>query len=578
MNIIFKKSGLPENRPHPFCLFFETDPNEIHGLIWCTTEDERNRAIKILESLAGGESQGIKWAAENAKVLVDMYAINHWERAIETHQANFPDAEHICRDVQDLNPSELIPERNVALLWASPACTHFSVARGGKPCDDQSRITPFTVLDWLEKLVVKRVIIENVPEFTSWGPLDEETRRPIKEEKGKIFNAYIDLIRGLGYTVDWKVLNAADYGAPTTRRRLFIQAVRAGSGKSILWPEATHLQPSPNQTLIGDLPSWVPARDIIDWSLPTQIIDDRKRPLAENTIKRICRGIEKYWGDYATPFLIRYNGGDNRVHSVDEPLPVLDTSNRYGLVEPLIMHIGQTSAKGRVRSIDEPLATVVTKEEACLIEPLFIPQHSCGEVRPTNGPLSTVATSGAIGLVEPLLMEYYGQSGCHPVSSKPIPPVTTNNHFALITPEPLLMKYYGQGVCHPVSSVPVPSIMTSYHLALITPEIAQQPEPLIMEYYGHGECQPVSKPLRTVTTKDRFALISPENVRLGFRMLKPHELAAAQSFPDDYIFTGNRADVLKQIGNAVCPKISEALTQAYMQELAGEVSGGVGCV
>lgn len=410
---------------------------------------------------AGGESQGIKWAAENANVDIQMYAINHWERAIETHQANFPSAEHFCRDIQDLNPSDLLPNRKVALLWASPACTHFSVARGGKPCDDQSRITPFTVLDWLDKLTVDRVIIENVPEFTSWGPLDEETNRPIKELKGETFNAFIGMVRGLGYTVDWKVLNAADYGAPTTRRRLFIQAVRTGSKKSILWPEATHLEPSPNQTLVGDFSSWVPARDIIDWSLPTQIIDERKKPLAANTMKRILRGIEKYWGDSAKPFLIRYNGGENRVHSVDDPLPVLDTSNRYGLVQPL-------------------------------------------------------------------LMEYYGQSGCHPVSSKPVPPVTTNIHFALINLEPL-----------------------------------------IMEYYGNGACRPISEPLQTVTTKDRFALISPENVRLGFRMLKPHELAAAQSFPKDYIFTGSQVDVVKQIGNAVCPKVSEALTRAYMQELSG---------
>lgn len=410
---------------------------------------------------AGGESQGIKWAAENAEVQIDMYAINHWERAIETHQANFPDAEHLCRDIQDLNPSDLIPGKKVALLWASPACTHFSVARGGKPCDDQSRITPFTVLDWLDKLTVDRVIIENVPEFTSWGPLDEETNRPIKELKGETFDAFIGMVRGLGYTVDWKILNAADYGAPTTRRRLFIQAVRTVSKKSILWPEATHLKPSPNQTLVGDFSSWVPARDIIDWSLPTQIIDERKKPLAANTMKRILRGIEKFWGDSAKPFLIRYNGGENRVHSVDDPLPVLDTSNRYGLVQPL-------------------------------------------------------------------LMEYYGQSGCHPVSSKPVPPVTTNIHFALINLEPL-----------------------------------------IMEYYGNGACRPISEPLQTVTTKDRFALISPENVRLGFRMLKPHELAAAQSFPKDYIFAGNRSDVVKQIGNAVCPKVSEALTRAYMQELSG---------
>lgn len=477
---------------------------------------------------AGGESQGIKWAADKANVDISMYAINHWEQAIETHRTNFPGAEHICRDVQDINPSDLVPGRNVALLWASPACTHFSVARGGKPCDDQSRITPFTVLDWLDKLTVDRVIIENVPEFCSWGPLDPDTHRPIPEAKGETFAAFTNMISALGYSVDWQIMNAADYGAPTTRRRLFLQAVRTGSDKSIIWPEATHAKPSPNQTPI-EMHPWVPARDIIDWSVPTQIIDERKRPLAPNTMRRIIRGMEKYWGEYAQPFIIRYNGGDNRVHSINEPLPVLDTSNRYGLIQPLITCLGQTSSKGRTRSIEEPLATVVTKEEACLIEPLFIPQHSGGEVRPISGPLSTIATKGAIGLVEPLLMEYYGQSGCHPISTKPVPAISTNIHFAMV-------------------------------------------EPLIMEYHGNGGCHPVSKPLPTVTGNDRFALITPENVRIGFRMLKPHELAAAQSFPRDYVFTGSRADVVKQIGNAVCPLMSQALCQGYMHELAEGMS------
>lgn len=377
---------------------------------------------------AGGESCGIKQAADAANLDISMYAINHWEQAIETHQANFPAAEHICRDIQDINPSDIIPGRRVALLWASPACTHFSVARGGKPCDNQSRITPFTILDWIDKLTVDRVIIENVPEFQSWGPLDPKTSRPIQQAKGETFSAFIGMIKGLGYSVDWKVLNAADYGAPTTRRRLFIQAVRTGCDKSIIWPEVTHIKPSPNQ-LLSPILSWIPARDIIDWSLPTQIIDARSKPLAKNTMDRIIRGMEKYWGEYAKPFIIRYNGGENRVHSIDEPLPVLDTSNRYGLIQPLIM-----------------------------------------------------------------------------------------------------------------------------------------------EYHGNGGCHPVSKPLPTVTGSDRFALITPENVRIGFRMLKPHELAAAQSFPRDYVFTGSRADVVKQIGNAVCPKMSNALTQAYMQELAEGMS------
>jgi len=375
---------------------------------------------------SGGESQGINWSAEKAGVKIEMFAINHWERAIETHRANFPLAEHICRDVRDIDPSSLMDGRKIALLWASPACTHFSVARGGKPMDDQSRVTPFTILDWLDKLTIDRVIIENVPEFCSWGPLDERTCRPIPEAKGDTFNAFITMIRGLGYAVDWKVLNAADYGAPTTRRRLFIQAVRTGSEKAILWPEATHTRPETGITLTRGMFPWVPASKIIDWTLPIQIIDERSKPLVANTMKRICRGIEKYWGEYATPFLVRYNGG--RVLPVDVPVPTI------------------TTAKG-----------------------------------------------GAIALVEPF----------------------------------------------------------------------------IIDYYGNGTTHTLSDPLPTVTTHDRFALVTPENTSIGFRMLRPSELAAAQSFPRSYTFTGNRGEVVKQIGNAVCPKIAEALTTDYMRELAG---------
>lgn len=468
----------------------KTIPRGQRGIEDRTAEESDKPVIIDMFSGAGGESSGIEQAAKRAGLDIKLYAINHWQKAVETHQANFPDAEHICRDIADINPADLVPGGEVPFMWTSPECTQHSPARGGKPINDQKRVTPFTILDWLNKLTVDRLIIENVREFEKWGPIDENGR-PIKDREGEIFNAYIAMIRGLGYEVEWKTLNAADYGAPTTRSRLFIQAVRNCSGKKILWPEPTH---SASET--GTLSRWIPAREIIDWTIPVQILDERKKPLAANTMARICRGIEKYWGETARPFLVRYNGGDNRVHSIDKPLPVQDTSNRYGLVQPLVMHIGQTSSKGRTRGIDEPLATVVTKQEACLISPLFIPQHSGGSVRPTTGPLSTVTTDGAIGLVEPL----------------------------------------------------------------------------IMNYNRTGVCRPVSNPIPTVTTRDRFALITAEDVRIGFRMLRPHELAAAQSFPANYVFHGTREEVVKQIGNAVCPRVAEALTAGYMRELARSVA------
>ena len=365
---------------------------------------------------AGGESQGIHWAlGDNIK----LFAVNHWERACETHAKNFPADECVCQDIQTVIPTNLIKDRKVELMWASPECTNFSVARGGRPMDDQSRCTPFDILRWLTMLDVKRLIVENVKEFVTWGPLGEDDR-PIPSRKGEFFGMFVNAIRAMGYTVDWRFCNAADYGAPTTRTRFFLQAVRGD--KRIVWPEAQYGRTVSDGDLFTDSRKpWIPASTVIDWSLPCGAIDEREKPLAEATMKRILKGIERFWGEDAKPFLCRYNGGVNRVHPITEPVPVLDTSNRYGLVQPLICEMRSNSG-----------------------------------CRPVTEPLSTVSTSGA--------------------------------HHAL------------------VESMP--------------------------------------------------------GVRIGFRMLQPHELSAAQSFPKEYMFTGNRADVVKQIGNAVCPKMAQALVEA----------------
>lgn len=315
---------------------------------------------------AGGESQGIHWAAEKQDVEVEMYAVNHWERAIETHSANFPKDECICRDIADISPSRVVSGGHVSLLWASPACTHFSVARGGKPMEEQSRVTPFTVLDWLDKLTVDRVIIENVPEFQSWGPLNADNR-PNSEHKGATFDAFIAMIRSLGYYVDWRVMNAADYGAPTTRKRLFIQAVRQGCGKELLWPNQSHykVQDQGNE-LFTQGEDWVPASSIIDWTQERKGLLGRTKPLADSTMQKVADGIQKFWTPtQCEPFIARFNSGRNRVHSIHEPLPVLDCSNRYALVEPIVMGF---YGNATYTPISKPLPTLTTKERFALLE------------------------------------------------------------------------------------------------------------------------------------------------------------------------------------------------------------------
>lgn len=387
---------------------------------------------------AGGESAGIVPAYESRGHNIELHAINHWERAIETHAANFPWAHHHHEPVQSIDPTRLAGNRAVDLLWASPECTHHSNARGGRPRSDQSRASAWIILKWLQELYIRRVIIENVPEFTGWGPLCENGK-VVAENKGGLFLSFIGALQSLGYTVDWRILNAADYGAPTTRRRLFIQAVR--DGKQILWPEPTH-----------KIEGWIPASSIIDWSIPGTSIFERKRPLVAATIRRIEHGIRKYWGNWAEPFLVLLRGtGTSR--DIHRPVPAITAGGG---------HIG-------------------------LVEPLVLNQWGGGEARPVSQPMATVGTTCAHRLIDPFIIKYYGT---------------------------------GEGA------------------------------------------KGVDAPLDTVTTKDRFALIEgrPGILDIRFRMFQPHELAAAQGFPAGYIFTGNKTEQVRQIGNAVCPPVALALT------------------
>jgi DNA (cytosine-5)-methyltransferase 1 len=281
---------------------------------------------------------------------------------VETHAKNHPRAEHLCEAVERIDPTHVIKGGKVNLLWASPECTHHSIARGGRPHSDQNRASAWLILKWLSELHVERVIIENVPEFLSWGPLNSSGQL-IKNKKGHTFQAFITAMVSLGYTVDWKILCAADYGDPTTRRRLFIQAVKGH--KKILWPQISHMD---GVNLMG-YQQWVPARDIIDWTIPGTSIFDRKKPLAEATLKRIAVGIEKYWSDYAKPFLAILHGAST-VKSIDDPLTTVACSGaHHALIEPLVL---EYYGNGKTDSVKKPLGTVTTKDRFALLEPFMV--------------------------------------------------------------------------------------------------------------------------------------------------------------------------------------------------------------
>ena len=348
----------------------------------------------------GGESTGIFDAAKQYDFKINMSAINHWERAIETHSANYPSAEHRCENVQHIEPNTLMASKNTDLLWASPGCQHFSTARGAKPRSESMRSPAWEVLRFAEELRPKRIIIENVPEFRTWGPLDENGKI-IKECKGNTFNAFISGLKSLNYIVDYQILCAADYGAATSRRRLFIQAVRKDCAKKIIWPEKTNVKG-------GDLilPNWHTASEIIDWTIPCQLISERKKPLAAATMRRIEYGIREFWGEEAVPFIARLYG-NSTAESIKKPLSTISCSGaRHMLIQPFITAIGQTSAKQRNRKLTEPLSTICTKQEHCLVKPMLVQYYGNGHAVSLSDPIPTLTTKDRYALVNPKHSNY----------------------------------------------------------------------------------------------------------------------------------------------------------------------------
>lgn len=478
---------------------------------------------------AGGCSTGLLQAATERGVHVNLTAVNHWPTAVETHTRNHPEAQHFCQTIETLDPRVAVPGGRLDLLIAAPECTHHSSARGGKPINDQSRASAWHILRWLELLRVDDVLIENVPEFQTWGPLGLNNR-PLKSKRGETFRAFIGALESYGYRVEWKVLNAADFGAATTRRRLFIRARRRRG--LIAWPEPTHSKTG-SATLFGGRRKWRAAREVIDWSLPSQSIFARKKPLKPATMRRIIEGLRRFGGPALQPFIVQLTHG-GRTRDVDSPLPTVTTANRgeIGLAEPFIVpYYGENGEqRPRTHSLGEPLPTQPTNPKFALVEPFVLQQQSGGIARPVSAPVPTVAAKGAVSLVEAFIVTPGGADLTNGRAvSDPLPTITTSDRFAVV-------------------------------------------EPYLTEYYANGGAQSIDEPVPTVTTRDRFALVQPvvdgRALDIRFRMLAPHELSAAMGFPTGYVFAGNKGDAVRQIGNAVVCDMARALCGAILDSRA----------
>ena len=349
---------------------------------------------------AGGASTGLELALQRLGMTHKGIAINHWKIAVETMKRNHPAVDTKCMSIEEAVPADLVPGGELDILWASPSCTHHSRAKGGKPRSNQLRAQPELILTWLDQLFVRRLIVENVPEFVDWGPLDREGR-PIKSRVGDCFKAWVAALEARNYVVSWRIVNCADYGDATTRRRFFLKAVRRGCGR-IVWPEPTYAE-NPQPELFGERKRWRGIRECLDLSDTGKSIFCRKKPLSENTLRRIQVGLKRYCGMEFQMDMLGAGGPDGcRLRSVDEPMVTQHAGgNRVALVKPFLVKLRNHET---VEPIDAPITTVTCSgAHHVLCTPLVLGQHGGSECRPVDEPCPTIATAGDIRVITPFI-------------------------------------------------------------------------------------------------------------------------------------------------------------------------------
>lgn len=539
----------------------------------------------IVDNFAGGggASTGIELATGYS---VDI-AINHDPEAIKMHKANHPYTKHYCENVWAVDPIKTCNGYPVGLAWFSPDCKHFSKAKGGKPKDKNIRGLAWVALRWAGLVRPRVIMLENVEEFKTWGPLNRR-HHPIKSKQGKTFERFVQQLTDLGYEVQFKELVAADYGAPTMRKRFFMIA-RCDS-KPIVWPEPTHGPADSEEVKAGLLKPYVGAYTQIDFSRPCPSIFDTSeeikekygiravRPLAPKTMERIARGLKKFVLDNQEPFIIQCNhNGERRPNDIREPMPTITGKHGYGIVKPtLAPYMGTNTTNHLGGNCKDPIHTITTGNQQCLISPTLIQYHSetsKDEVRgqTIEDPIMTVDGSNRYGLVTSFLHKYYdgGYTGAGENMKNPLPTVTAWDHNSVVTANLIQMNNHCDGRD---MREPIPTITAGDgHFGEV--------RAFLIKYYGQGTGQDIKAPLDTVTAQDRFGLVTINGVDyqivdIGLRMLEPKELYGCQGFPDDYIidhdYTGKtypRSEQVRRCGNAVCPPIPAALVKANLPEL-----------
>ena len=543
----------------------------------------------IVDNFAGGggASTGIELATGYS---VDI-AINHDPEAIKMHKANHPNTKHYCENVWAVDPVKACKGHPVALAWFSPDCKHFSKAKGGKPKDKNIRGLAWVACRWAGLVRPRVIMLENVEEFKTWGSLGRR-HHPIKSKQGETFRKFVQQLTDLGYEVEFRELVAADYGAPTMRKRFFM--IARCDGKPIVWPEPTHAPADSDEVKAGLLKPYVGAYTQLDFSLPCPSIFDTSeeikekygiravRPLAPKTMERIARGLKKFVLDNPEPFIVPIGYGERkgqapRVHDIEKPLPTIVGSGKHYLCEPKLAPYLSVNRENHFGSdMREPVHTITANNQHMLMTPTLIQYHSetaQGEVRgqTIQDPIMTVDGSNRYGLVTSFIQKYYGGNyqGNGSDIKEPLHTITTLERNAMCAVNLIQMNNHCDG--RDVKE-PIPTITAGDgHFGEV--------RAFLIKYYGQGTGQDIKAPLDTVTAQDRFGLVTINGVDyqivdIGLRMLEPKELYGCQGFPEDYIidhdYTGKtypRSEQVRRCGNAVCPPIPAALVRANLPEL-----------
>ena len=517
---------------------------------------------------AGGTSTGVEKAIFHGDKCAKVIAcVNHDANAIASHAANHPDAVHFTEDIRTLELSPLVahtermrilhPDAHL-VLWASLECTNFSKAKGGMPRDADSRTLAEHLFRYIEALRPDYIQIENVEEFMCWGDMDENGH-PISKDKGKSYVRWVNNVCKYGYYFNWRILNAADYGAYTSRKRFFGQF--ALHGLPIAFPKATHAKcpANYNQGLFPDenMQPWKPVREVLDLNDEGESIFGRKKPLVEKTLERIYAGLIKFVAGGKEAFIVKYNSVNGKTGkyvppSIDEPCPTVATQNRLGVakVQFLSKQFGGDPA-GKNISVEEPAGTITCRDHHAFVSA----HYGNGYNTSVDAPAPTLTCKDRLGLVTSnFLVNEYSGGGQTSDIDKPCPALLTNSKQKVVSAQYLMNPQFA----NKGGSIDKPCFTLIARMDKMPPYLVSTKEGLAIEVYE-------TDTPATIQIKEFMALYGIADIRM--RMLRIPELKRIMGFPEDYTLVGTQAEQKKFIGNAVEVNMARVLCEALCKKL-----------